>query len=128
MELSGHFQAPTALLPGKGPGTQWTEGWLDPRGGVDAAEKRRGPVQQQIVTEFNAINFGAGIAQPVWRLATGWTTEGSEFESQYGQEFPLLHVVQTGSWAHPASYPMDTEGSFPRGKAAGSWSWSLTSN
>jgi hypothetical protein len=24
----------------------------------------------------------AGIAQSVWRLATGWTTEGSEFESR----------------------------------------------
>jgi hypothetical protein len=28
-------------------------------------------------------------------------------------------VVQTGSGAHPASYPMGTKGSFPRGKAAG---------
>jgi hypothetical protein len=35
-----------------------------------------------------------------------------------GQEFPLLYVVQTGSGAHPASYPMGTEGSFPGGKAA----------
>jgi hypothetical protein len=25
---------------------------------------------------------GAGIAQSVYRLATGWTTEGSEFESR----------------------------------------------
>jgi hypothetical protein len=38
----------------------------------------------------------------------GWTTEVSEFESRYGQEFPLLHVVQTGSGAHQASYPMGT--------------------
>jgi hypothetical protein len=30
----------------------------------------------------------------------------------------LLHVVQTGSGVHLASYPMSTEGSFPRGKAA----------
>jgi hypothetical protein len=30
----------------------------------------------------------------------------SEFESRYGQEFSLLHVVQTGSGAQPASYPM----------------------
>jgi hypothetical protein len=34
-----------------------------------------------------------------------WTAEGSEFASQYGQDFCLLHVVQTGSGAHPASYP-----------------------
>jgi hypothetical protein len=35
----------------------------------------------------------------------------------------LLHVVQTGSGAHPATYPMATGV-----KAAGEWSWSLTSN
>jgi hypothetical protein len=32
-----------------------------------------------------------------------------------------------GSGAHPASYQMGA-GLFPRGKAAGAWSWSLTSN
>jgi hypothetical protein len=36
-----------------------------------------------------------------------------------GQEFSLLHVVQTGSGVHPTSYPMGTRGSFPGGKAAG---------
>jgi hypothetical protein len=36
-------------------------------------------------------------------MATGWTTEGSEFESQWVQEFSILNVVQTGSGAHPAS-------------------------
>jgi hypothetical protein len=61
----------------------------------------------------------AGVAQSVQRLATGWTTEGSEFESQYGQEFSLLHVVQTGSGAHPASYSMGTGGSFPGVKRQG---------
>jgi hypothetical protein len=34
------------------------------------------------------------------------------------QEFSALHVVQTGSVAHSASYPMSTGGSFPGGKAA----------
>jgi hypothetical protein len=33
--------------------------------------------------------------------------------------FSLHHRVQNGSGAHPASYPMDTRGSFPAGKAAG---------
>jgi hypothetical protein len=28
-----------------------------------------------------------------------------------------LRILQTGSGAHPASCPMGTEGSFPRGKA-----------
>jgi hypothetical protein len=30
-----------------------------------------------------------------------------------------VHVVQTGSGAHPTSYPMATGGAFPGGKAAG---------
>jgi hypothetical protein len=38
-----------------------------------------------------------------------------------GQEFSLLHVVQTGSGVHPTSYPMGTGGSIPEGKAAGAW-------
>jgi hypothetical protein len=36
-------------------------------------------------------------------------------ESRYSQEFSFLHVVQTGSGAHPVG----TGGSFPGGKAAG---------
>jgi hypothetical protein len=47
------------------------------------------------------------------------TTEWSEFESQEGKEFSLLHVVQTGSRAHPASYTMGTGNSSPGDKAAG---------
>jgi hypothetical protein len=31
----------------------------------------------------------------------------------------LTHRVQTGSGAHPASYPMGTSGFFPGGKVAG---------
>jgi hypothetical protein len=45
---------------------------------------------------------------------------GSELEFRWDQEFSLLHVVQTGSEAHPASYPVDTGGTFRGGKAAGS--------
>jgi hypothetical protein len=33
--------------------------------------------------------------------------------------FSLHHRVQTGSGAHPASYPMGKRGSFPGDKAAG---------
>jgi hypothetical protein len=59
------------------------------------------------------------IRQLVEQLATGWTTKGSEFESQRGQEFLLLHIIQTGPGVQPACYPMETEGSIPGGKAAG---------
>jgi preprotein translocase subunit SecG len=40
----------------------------------------------------------------------------------------FIHVVQTGSGAHSASYPMCTGGSFTGGKASGAWNWPLTSN
>jgi hypothetical protein len=43
------------------------------------------------------------------RLATGWTVDGSELESQREQDFSPLHVVQTGSGAHPA-YAIGTGG------------------
>jgi hypothetical protein len=72
-----------------------------------------------IIYAMSVINGeGAGIAQSVWRLATGWMTEGLEFGSLYGQEFSVLHVVQTGSGVHPTSYPMGNGGSFLGGKAA----------
>jgi hypothetical protein len=41
--------------------------------------------------------------------------------------FSLNHRVQNGSGAHPASYQMGTRGSYPGGKAAGAWSWPITS-
>jgi hypothetical protein len=41
--------------------------------------------------------------------------------------FSLHHHVQNSSGAHPPSYAMGTRGYFPGGKAAGAWSWTLTS-
>jgi hypothetical protein len=48
-------------------------------------------------------------------IATGYGLDGRVvgFESRWRQDFSLLHVVQTGSGAHPASYSMDTGSSFP---------------
>jgi hypothetical protein len=37
--------------------------------------------------------------------------------------FSLFSSVQTGSGAHPVSYPISTRGSFSGDKAAGTWSW-----
>jgi hypothetical protein len=68
------------------------------------------------------------IVQSVQQMVTGWTTKGSELASRWDQAFSLLHVVQPGPRAHPVSYPMGIGGSFPGGKAAGAWSWPLTSN
>jgi hypothetical protein len=60
----------------------------------------------------------AGIVQSVLRLASGWMTEESELKSRCGQEFSLLHGVQTGSGVNPTSCPMGTGDSFAGGKAA----------
>jgi hypothetical protein len=53
-------------------------------------------------------------------VATGYgLDEGGGRSSSPGRVTNFLHVVQTGSGVHPSSYPMDTGGSFPGGKAAG---------
>jgi hypothetical protein len=41
--------------------------------------------------------------------------------------FSLHHRIQNGSRSHPASSRMGSRGSFRGGKAAGEWSWPLTS-
>jgi hypothetical protein len=48
--------------------------------------------------------MGARIAK---RRATGWTA--GVLIQAVARYFYLLHFVQTGSGAHPASYPMATE-------------------
>jgi hypothetical protein len=70
--------------------------------------------------ELIALYFlGVGSRDSSVGIATGWTTEGSEFESWWVQDFSPLHVVQISSGAHPTSYPMGTTSSFPGGKAVG---------
>jgi hypothetical protein len=70
---------------------------------------------------------GAGVAS-VNILSYGLDDRGSRvrFPAGAGNISPYHHV-QNGSGAHPASNPMGTRGSFPGGKAAGVWSWPLTS-
>jgi hypothetical protein len=79
------------------------------------------PATESQITYYYLCNYsyhyimnGAGIAQSVQGLAMSWTTEGSEFESRWGQEFSLLHVVQTGSGVHPL-LSNGYCGLFPRG-------------
>jgi hypothetical protein len=53
-------------------------------------------------------------------LGYGLDDRGSRVRFPAGaRNFSLHHRVQSGSGAHPASYPMGTRGSFPWGKAAG---------
>jgi hypothetical protein len=62
--------------------------------------------------------MGAGVAQSVLCLTTDWTAGLSRFDPWQSQKnFSSNLCVQTGSGAHPASYPVDTGGPFPEGKA-----------
>jgi hypothetical protein len=71
------------------------------------------------------LTTGVGIAQ---RYSAGLPAGWSGFHVPTGaRNFSLHHRVQTGPGAHSASYPMGRRGPFPGGKAAGAWSWPLTS-
>jgi hypothetical protein len=61
----------------------------------------------------------------VQHWATG-SMIGGRFSAGPGK-FTLHHRDQTGSGAHPASYPVGTRGSFSGSKAAGAWIWLTTS-
>jgi hypothetical protein len=64
---------------------------------------------------FAASHSSVGIA-----LGYGVDDRGSRVRFPTGAgNFSLHHRVQKGSGAHPASYSMDTRGSFSGGKAAG---------
>jgi hypothetical protein len=43
-------------------------------------------------------------------IVMGWM-DGVQFLA--GERFSFLHSIQTGSGAHPASYPIGTRGNFP---------------
>jgi hypothetical protein len=54
-----------------------------------------------LIKHYAMKSGSGGIAPPFLTLAL----DGGE-----GQDFPPLHVIQTGSGAQLASYPMDTRG------------------
>jgi len=69
----------------------------------------------------SSLNVISGIA-----LDYELDNRGSRVQFPAGTgNFSLHHRVQNGSWAHPASYPMGTRGTFPGGKVAEAWSWPL---
>jgi hypothetical protein len=53
---------------------------------------------------------------------------GLDDQGSPGRTKKFLHIAQTDSGPHSASYPMGTGGSYAEGKAAEALSWSLTSN
>jgi hypothetical protein len=64
------------------------------------------PSQTNVVIQFSRYSDGLRAGRP-------------GFDSRQGQDLSLLHSVQTGPEAHPASYPMGTGGSFPGVKQQG---------
>jgi hypothetical protein len=52
------------------------------------------------------LSSRVAVSKSVYRQAADWTPERSEFESRQDQAFSLLHIVQTDSGIHQASYPM----------------------
>jgi hypothetical protein len=67
---------------------------------------------------YDILRRGSGEAQSVWCLATDWMTGRYRFDPrQSRKDFLSSLCVQTGSGAHPASYPKGTGGPFPGAKA-----------
>jgi hypothetical protein len=74
--------------------------------------------------KWRQINRGIASEIKSWNL---YCSHFASLQPIFLRRILATHCVQTGSGAHPASYPMDTRGSAPGGKATGAWSWPLTS-
>jgi hypothetical protein len=81
----------------------------------------RQTVRKETGEKRNFIVDGDSSRGSVVGIATGYGLDdrGVGVRVPVRPEFSLLHVVQTGSGAHPTSYPIGTGGSFPGGKVAG---------
>jgi hypothetical protein len=62
--------------------------------------------------QLHNVNISVGIP-------TGYGLDDRGSITRRGKRFSLLHSVQTGSEAYPASYPVGTEGSSPGVKRPG---------
>jgi hypothetical protein len=89
------------------------------------------PHNSDVSLQNDKVLAGLGSSWPLLpKEQQCWCRTGLECRGSIpgrGKGFSLLHNVQTGSEAHPASYLMGTGGSFAVGKAAGAWSWLLIS-
>jgi hypothetical protein len=62
--------------------------------------------------DLTCVHFGG--------IALGYGLDDREVRVPAGAgDFSLHHRIQTGSGAHPTSYPKGIKGSLPAGKAAG---------
>jgi hypothetical protein len=80
-------------------------------------------LKYEYLTLCKSHDSSVGIA-----LGYGLDDRGSRIRFPAGAgKFSLHHYIQNGSRTYPASCPTGIRGSFPGGKAAGAWSWPLTS-
>jgi hypothetical protein len=134
------------FIPGeRARGTHWIGGWVDPRAGLEATEKRKMLSLPGIDPRppDNINNFGRFHAMRVWRnlprsderqdlnrmnllAIEGWTTDKRRFQSWQAKR--LLHSpLRPGQFLDsPSSYPVGTWGHFLGSKTAGAWRWPLT--
>jgi hypothetical protein len=85
------------------------------------------PFLSYVFMAWPLVNHGSLMARYLVKHRDNFD-RGSRFRFPAGAgNFFLHHRVQTGSGAHPASYPMGTGDFFPEGKTAGAWSWPPTS-
>jgi hypothetical protein len=80
--------------------------------------KRKMPKRRLLFSLVLRFMLGAGIFHSVWRRAG----------PARSRDHSLLHRVQTSPGSHPASYALVTVSYFLGSKAAGTWSWRLTSS
>ena len=60
-----------------------------------------------IITTIIRPGIAQSVASKLWAGSDFWFSAGKRY-------FSLLHIIQTGYGAHPASYSMDAGVSFPR--------------
>jgi hypothetical protein len=72
------------------------------------------PVQQNMIFDFGCFH----CVYPAVCIVTGCRLDGRGSIPGMGQDFSILHSVQTGLGARPSSYPIDSGGLFPGIKVA----------
>jgi hypothetical protein len=70
------------------------------------------PVIYWLTYKFRTLSVPISSDSSV-NIATAYGLDRRGLIPSRGKRFSLLHSVQTGSGAHPASYPMGTAGPFP---------------
>jgi hypothetical protein len=121
-------------------GPHWTGGWMGPQRvlkwwqSVSKTLLHCGILSEHV--NINTLSWKVKTSQS-WVISPLFFTVHKKVNVDYrcsrvrfpagAGNFALPHRVQNGSGTHPASYPMCTRGSYPGGKAAGAWSWPLTS-